>query len=154
MIQKHLCSCMLELSWSPSGEQMFSFAFTLNSIHWLSRPGWTLFTEMDASCNSLSVLGSWGRICICMIGGCTISNPANTCVDSPHTSDLSPPTQFHSHLAIKVRVLCCFGLLLLSRCFMGWKGSCGGRIALMNEPRCSVMHGRALSFYREQCSNI
>lgn len=34
--------------------------------------------------------------------GCTISNLANTRVDSLHTSDLSPQTQFHILFAIKV----------------------------------------------------
>lgn len=40
--------------------------------------------------------------------GCTIRNPVNMCVDSPHTSDLSAPTHFHVRLAIKRE---CFAVL-------------------------------------------
>lgn len=57
---------------------------------------------------------------------CTISNLSNTCMDSLHTGDLSPQTQFHILCAIKVLfwgqgLLCYFGLPLLSMCLMKLK---------------------------------
>lgn len=57
--------------------------------------------------------------------GCTISNLANTRVDSLHTSDLSPQTQFHILFAIKVPFFffffCYFGLPWLSMCLIKLK---------------------------------
>lgn len=76
MIQKHLCSSTLDRTSSPSGLIMVLhrerkiLSFTLGPefnpvIIWASIG---FFSVTDACCNSVNALGSWGGICICMIG--------------------------------------------------------------------------------------
>lgn len=128
MIQRHLCSSTLELSlvfeWrcGEKEKHFLSLPLALNSAEWLYGPVYSLSVWRMLAV-ILSMHWDHERTFAYVWSCCTISNLANTCMDSLHTSDLSPQTQFHILAAIKVLfwMFCYFGLRLLSMCLTSCK---------------------------------